>query len=811
VLTNPNVAWATIPQSQWISSQADSSQTTDGDYFYRTCFCLRDGFSKPSLQLSLRADDQADVFLNNTLAQIKSSNPPAPILQGTASSFSPFRSPDQLNPPFTGPFQIGENCLIVRVKNSGGVATGLNLVGSITASGPNGSGGGLLTPECCHRTGSICGMKWNDLNHDGVHQSTEPGLQGWTIQLSNGQTAVTDQFGNYCFSDLAPSVYTVQENLQAGWVQKHPSRLYSVTVVAATATGGIDFGNCKGPDCGSDSSDDGDPHLTTVDGIHYNFQSAGEFVSLSDGNSLQIQTRQTPGATTFNPGPDPYDGLATCVSINTAVAARVGTHRVTLQPNLSGVPDPSGLQLRVDGVLTKLGANGLDLGSGGRVMASAGGAVRIDFPDGTVLLVTPGWWVSQRKWYLNVSVFHTTALEGTMGTSAPGSWLPALPNGTSLGSMPASLHQRYVDLNQTFADAWRVTPQTSLFDYAPGTSTATFTLSGWPKENPPCVIPGQPPVKPLDPQAAQRACRLILDKNRNADCVFDVRVTGETGFAKTYLLTQQIQAGSTTTTMNDDKDPTPVGEPVTFTATVARTAAGGSGVPTGTVQFVLDGSKVGAPIKLDSSSRATWTTSSLKAGNHQVAAGYIPARNSVFLASSSLNEPHTVTGPNGSDCAKTVVVSGIHFPNKTCAQSSAEFQAGLLTSFFFTSKCPQDAPLRSVFDISCQNAPIPGFATGSVYQGTACCGKAAPPVTISNLPMQGGDEKTPCPALGVIFKRSDAASVPYLGILLPNLDQQCGAKGPELLVATVKFLKCAPDPRGKGFGPNASADITCAK
>jgi hypothetical protein len=86
-----------------------------------------------------------------------------------------------------------------------------------------------------------------------------------------------------------------------------------------------------------------------------------------------------------------------------------------------------------------------------------------------------------------------------------------------------------------------------------------------------------------------------------------------------------------------------------------------------------------------------------------------------------------------------------------------------------------------------------------------------PPVTISNLPMQGGNEKTPCPALGVIFKRSDAASIPYLGIMLPNLDQQCGSKGPWLRVATVKFLKCAPDPRGKGFGPNASADITCAK
>ena len=37
-----------------------------------------------------------------------------------------------------------------------------------------------------------------------------------------------------------------------------------------------------------------------------------------------------------------------------AVAARVGKHRVTYEPNLSGVPDPSGLQLRVDGTLTTL-------------------------------------------------------------------------------------------------------------------------------------------------------------------------------------------------------------------------------------------------------------------------------------------------------------------------------------------------------------------------------------------------------------------------------------------------------------------------
>jgi hypothetical protein len=486
----------------------------------------------------------------------------------------------------------------------------------------------------------------------------------------------------------------------------------------------------------SDGYNDGDPHLTTVDGVHYDFQSTGEFVSLRDGGSLQIQTRQTPVGTTFNPGPNPYTGLATCVSLNTAVAALVGKNRVTFQPKLSGIPDPSGLQLRVDGVLTTLGANGLNLGSGGRVTASAGGGIRIDFPDGTVLIVTPGWWASQSKWYLSVSVLHTPALEGIMGAIAPGSWLPALPDGTSLGPMPASLHQRYLDLNQKFADAWRVTAQTSLFDYARGTSTKTFTFPGWPLENPPCVIPKQPPVKPLDPQAARRACRPILDKNRNADCVFDVTVTGEPGFAKTYQLVQQIQAGSTTITVSDNEDPTQAGAPVTSTATVARTAAGGQGTLAGTVQFVLDGSKVGAPVKLDPNGRATWKTSSLKAGNHQVSARYIPASGSVFLASSSLDEPHTVTGLSERDCVKTVVVSGLHYPDKTCAQSAADFQAGLLTSFHFTSKCPPDAPLKAVFDISCQNAPIPGFSTGSVYQGTACCGKAARPVTTSSLPAQ---------------------------------------------------------------------------
>jgi hypothetical protein len=250
VLINPNAAWATLPQSQWISSQANSSQTTNGNYFYQACFCLRDGFKNASLKLDLRADDIADVFLNNTLAQIKSSTPPAPILQGAASSFSSSHNPDHL--VYTGPsFKFGENCLIVRVRNTAGVATGLDLVGSITAAGPGTATDGVLKPECCKKTGSICGMKWSDANHDGVHQSTEPGLQGWTIHLSNGQNAVTDQFGNYCFTNLQPGTYTVTEQNQTGWTQTQPKNppSYSVSLGAGAVVGGKDFGNCQGKDC----------------------------------------------------------------------------------------------------------------------------------------------------------------------------------------------------------------------------------------------------------------------------------------------------------------------------------------------------------------------------------------------------------------------------------------------------------------------------------------------------------------------------------------------------------------------------------
>jgi hypothetical protein len=296
----------------------------------------------------------------------------------------------------------------------------------------------------------------------------------------------------------------------------------------------------------------GEPHITTIGGTRYDFQSVGEFVFLRN-EGMEIQNRQGPIPTTYNPGPDPHDDLATCVSINTAVAARVGKHRVSYQPNFSGVPDPSGLQLRVDGVLTTVGPGGINLVDGGRITKTvAPGGLEIDFPDGSNLLVTPSWWDFLKIWYLDLDVNPARDASGIAGAfaqetrDAPKSWLPSLPDGSSMGAMPTSLHDRFVALYQKFADAWRVTSATSLFDYGPGTSTDTFTMKTWPPEHPPCSLPGKISVAPLTDAVAKQICQSVIADN--AHCVFDVTVTGNAGFATTYLLRQGLQPNPGTKT-----------------------------------------------------------------------------------------------------------------------------------------------------------------------------------------------------------------------------------------------------------------------
>jgi len=330
-----------------------------------------------------------------------------------------------------------------------------------------------------------------------------------------------------------------------------------------------------------------------MDGTSYDFQSAGEFVLLR-GEGLEIQARQTAVTTAGPLGPNAHTGLTSCVSVNSAVALRVGAHRISYQPSIRpatieraiAAQPPGGLLLRIDGRVTETTAREIPLTSGGRIVrTSATGGIQVEYPGGTVVVITPAFWTHHQIWYMNIDVRHARATEGVMGTIAPGNWLPALPDGTFMGPRPATLQQRYQDLYEKFADAWRVTDATSLFEYEPGLSTAAFTIDTWPMESPascsappqPGMPPGIPAPAPLLLADAQQLCSAVVAADRRANCVQDVMATGERGFADTYLLTERIErhTAPAAPVLGSPDDNAALGETVRFTWTRTSASDGG--------------------------------------------------------------------------------------------------------------------------------------------------------------------------------------------------------------------------------------------
>ena len=104
---------------------------------------------------------------------------------------------------------------------------------------------GTTAPEVLDN-GSICGVKYNDLNGNGVRNAGEPRLPNWTINLTGAATLITttDEKGNYCFINLLAGTYTVSEVMQTGWQQTEPvSGTYTITLASGQNIGNRNFGN----------------------------------------------------------------------------------------------------------------------------------------------------------------------------------------------------------------------------------------------------------------------------------------------------------------------------------------------------------------------------------------------------------------------------------------------------------------------------------------------------------------------------------------------------------------------------------------
>jgi hypothetical protein len=222
----------------------------------------------------------------------------------------------------------------------------------------------------------------------------------------------------------------------------------------------------------------GDPHLKSFDQATYSFQTVGEFIlSKSEKSSFEVQTRQRAQSDNF--------------SLNAAVAMNVAGDRVCYYASTK--PDQMNGNLRLNGMPIQLQGRTFFLPNGG-VVRFEGRNYTIAWPTGEIVILDVR--SSGGFGFLNTTVHvfecDRSSFQGLLGNAngiadddfqgrnldrpRPNYMAFSTFGNSSMQQASAFAEKEYLSfLAKDFAEDWRVTSQTTLFDYAPGTTTEYYT------------------------------------------------------------------------------------------------------------------------------------------------------------------------------------------------------------------------------------------------------------------------------------------------------------------------------------------------
>jgi hypothetical protein len=278
----------------------------------------------------------------------------------------------------------------------------------------------------------------------------------------------------------------------------------------------------------------GDPHIITYDGYRYSFQTLGEYwlTATTDGHfQVQARQRQIPGRP---------------LSMNTAVAMQVGGQRLAIYAQ--DAPDGRS-PVWLNGQPLSPTANSTPLPGGG-TLVQRGNRYQVTWPTGETVQVAKTTMGGADFLTLSPEVPRTVgAYQGLLGNFngnpnddlhiRGGTVIPPqdgyasvarlvqglIPAPVPLSSVQTAFFQQ---LYRQFGDSWRITAAESLFDYAPGQSTETFTQRNFPNQ-----FPSLMGVAPAQIQQATRLCQEAgVNEWMMEGCVFDVAATGQPGFVQ---------------------------------------------------------------------------------------------------------------------------------------------------------------------------------------------------------------------------------------------------------------------------------------